>query len=119
MKAKLVKESIKGLDTFDESKQFMIDHNDEIIEQWIEKMRIIFKKYIPWDKIDNKEEAIEECSNRWWFDIVEAGWNPRILDRIDYYSAPDSDSNALINAEESCINQAIEILGLPEEIIEL
>jgi len=84
------------------------EYRDEILKQWTEKLKKIFKYYLPFEEI-NDTAAMEECKTVWKWHIIDTGWKPKILKDLTINNE---------NIEKEIIIDAFNKLGLPKEIIE-
>jgi len=115
---KLVKESLfEGKRSAErEVKRFFSDYHNQIrvLGEWVNKMEEIFKDYLPFDP--NNEDAISDCQNIWWLEVVEPGWEvPTIQEK---FSDEIYDTDAYQEFSDKIVDEALEKLGLPREIVE-
>jgi len=106
---KLVKESLNENSADDEVRAFFQKHHAEIYRAWKEKMEEIFKDYLPWN--DSNEDAVEDCRNIWWMDVVEQGWEPDIVED----GLGDIDSGEVGWIEDKIIEEVANELGISYE----
>jgi len=65
---------------YNEIIKFFDEHREEVLEQIREKLKEIFKGY---PKYDGKDED-ESYTMTYWYEIVEAGWDPKVLEDYDW-----------------------------------
>ena len=107
---KLVKESLTAQS---EGKLFILNNREKILQQCTVKLRNIFSDYLPWK---GDEDDIEDCSNIWWNEIVDPGWEPIFITK--YAKVPIYEDQDSIDEMDKIFDEALESLGLPREIIE-
>jgi hypothetical protein len=119
---KLVRESLNEnkFDEFLHAKHFMLKNRDKIVDEYVEKMKQIFKRLKPLNKYKDYDEGIDDYSTGWWFGVVEPGWLPKTIKNIDLYLEGAEDTlNELIILNDDMAEEALKKLNLPREIIEI
>ena len=118
MKAKLVKESVDDFSQnlqYYEGVKFIAENRDIILQQYLIKMKQIFKDYLPYKK---RQSNLDACSTIWWFKIVEPGWNPKFLNDLNFNELLKyDDENFLVILNDEIVHEALTQLGLPEDIM--
>ena len=90
------------------NKNYIAAHHDEIKSEWVLKMKTIFKDYLPFPGKVSAEDATFDCSAIWWRQVVDPGYTIPFLREYDDLSS----------AEDDIIEEALDELGLPIDIIQ-
>ena len=120
MKAKLVREGLRETHPNKEVEAFFSKYHDKILDEWVNKLKRVFKDYLPfdasYDSEEDPDEILADASNEWWMKIVEPGWESLTTKLfIQRHKIAD---NSFIDKEDEIIDEALKILGLPRQIIE-
>ena len=103
-------------DDIDSLKKELEENSQSIKDQWTIKIKKLFKDYIGL-KLYEYSDDLDDAKNIFWYDIVENGWQPKLINIID--KKYKNTGNIISDFSNDILQKVIKELKLDEQIFEL